>query len=125
MQDFKKLKVWIAAHELNIEIYRITKMFPKEELYGITQQLRRASVSIAANVVEGCGKKTSADFAKFLNISLGSANETEYYIILTRDLGILSVEDFDSLSIRINSIKAMLINLITRVRNATNVKPKT
>jgi four helix bundle protein len=76
MQDFKSLKVWEKAHGLTLEIYRYTKDFPKEELYSLTNQLRRAASSVPANIAEGCGKQTKADFANFLNIALGSANET-------------------------------------------------
>lgn len=102
MQDFKNLKVWEKAHGLTLEIYRYTKDFPKEELYSLTNQLRRAASSVPANIAEGCGKQTKADFANFLNIALGSANETE--------------DNFKALSKEANDVKAMLINLITKVR---------
>lgn len=71
MQDFKSLKVWEKAHGLTLEIYRYTKDFPKEELYSLTNQLRPAASSVPANIAEGCGKKTKADFANFLNIAWG------------------------------------------------------
>jgi len=116
MQDFKSLKVWEKAHGLTLEIYRYTKDFPKEELYSLTNQLRRAASSIPANIAEGCGKKTKADFANFLNIALGSANETEYFLILSRDLNYISQDNFNTLSKEANDVKAMLINLINKVR---------
>lgn len=116
MQDFKSLKVWEKAHWLTLEIYRHTKDFPKEELYSLTNQLRRAASSVPANIAEGCGKQTKADFANFLNIALGSANETEYFLILSRDLNYISDDIFKMLSKEANDVKAMLINLITRVR---------
>lgn len=116
MQDFKSLKVWEKAHGLTLEIYRYTKDFPKEELYSLTNQLRRAASSVPANIAEGCGKKTKADFANFLNIALGSANETEYFLILSRDLNYINPDNFNTLSKEANDVKAMLINLINKVR---------
>ncbi len=116
MQDFKNLKVWEKAHGLTLEVYRHTKDFPKEELYSLTSQLRRSASSVPANIAEGCGKQTKADFAKFLNIALGSANETEYFLILSRDLNYINDDDFKILSKEANEVKAMLINLITKVR---------
>ncbi|RZK51041.1 MAG: four helix bundle protein [Pedobacter sp.] len=116
MQNFKDLKVWEKAHQLTLSIYKTSAKFPKEEIYSLTNQLRRASASIPANIAEGCGKNSQADLANFLNISLGSANETEYFLILSRDLDYLTEEQFTILSNSINEVKAMLINLISRVR---------
>lgn len=116
MQNFKELKVWEKAHQLTLSIYKTSAKFPKEEIYSLTNQLRRASASIPANIAEGCGKNSQADLANFLNISLGSANETEYFLILSRDLDYLTEEQFTILSNSINEVKAMLINLISRVR---------
>ncbi|WP_316735192.1 MULTISPECIES: four helix bundle protein [Pedobacter] len=116
MQNFKDLKVWEKAHQLTLSIYKTSAKFPKEEIYSLTNQLRRASASIPANIAEGCGKNSQADLANFLNISLGSANETEYFLILSKDLDYLTEEQFTILSNSINEVKAMLINLISRVR---------
>ncbi len=116
MQNFKDLKVWERAHQLTLSIYKASSNFPKEEIYSLTNQLRRASASIPANIAEGCGKKSQADLANFLNISLGSANETEYFLILSKDLNYLTEEQFTILSNSINEVKAMLISLIGRVR---------
>lgn len=117
MQNYKELKVWSKSHELTLKIYFLTKNFPKDELYALTSQLRRASSSIPANIAEGCGKNTASDFARFLNISLGSSNETEYFLLLAKDLGYFSVEDHEMLNKLINEIKAMLIVLIKKVRS--------
>ncbi len=119
MQNYKELKVWEKAHQLVLEIYTYSKLFPKEEVYGLTSQLKRSVVSIPANIAEGCGKKSQLDLAKFLNIVLGSANETEYYILLARDLKYLELEIYETLIRSINEIKAMLITLIAKVRSAT------
>jgi hypothetical protein len=75
LKDFRKQKVWQKAHDLALEVYRITQAFPKTELFGLTSQSRRAGVSIPANIAEGCGRDTDADFARFLQIAMGSASE--------------------------------------------------
>ena len=116
MQNYKDLKVWEKAHLFTVEVYKGTKSFPKEEVYGLTSQLRRAASSIAANIAEGCGKNTKNDFANFLNISLGFSNEAEYFILLAKDLNYLLINDYEILIKLINEIKAMLIALIAKVR---------
>jgi four helix bundle protein len=95
MQDFRQLKVWEKAHHLALEVYKATSTFPKEEIYGLTSQLRRASGSIPTNIAEGCGRNTDADFARFLQIAMGSASETEYQLILAYDLEFLSKSWFE------------------------------
>jgi len=117
MQNFKELKVWEKSHQITLSIYKASAKFPKEEIYSLTNQLRRAASSIPANIAEGCGKNTQADLANFLNISLGSANETEYFLILSKDLDHLTKDEFTILSNSINEVKAMLISLIGRVRS--------
>ena len=119
MQNYKDLKVWEKAHHFTLKVYEITKSFPKEELYSLTNQLRRSASSIPANIAEGSGKNSQLEFAHFLNIALGSANEAEYYLILSKDLTYLNNEDFETLLKTINEIKAMLIALITKVRSTT------
>lgn len=116
MQNYKDLKVWIKSHEITLKIYSLTKGFPKEEVYSLTNQVRRCSSSVPANIAEGCGKNTNNDFGRFLNIALGSANETEYFLLLAKDLGYLKIEDHKLLDKSINEIKAMLISLIQKVR---------
>ena len=116
MQNFKDLKVWEKAHLFTLSIYNVTKSFPREEIYSLTNQLRRAASSIPANIAEGCGKNSKADLANFLNISLGSANEAEYFLILSKDLNYLPLLLFNELDDTINQIKAILISLIQKVR---------
>jgi len=116
MQDYKKINVWKAAHELTVQVYKLTVQFPKSEVYALTSQLRRASASIPANIAEGCGRNSQADFAYFLNMSLGSANETSYFILLAKDLNYIPKEEFCILENEIERIKAMLISLISKVR---------
>ena len=116
MKDFRQLKVWEKAHHLVLEIYKATATFPKEELYGLMSQLRRASVSIATNIAEGCGRNTDADFARFLQIAMGSASETEYEIILAFDLGFLSKDQFESLQAQAEEVKKMLASFLKTLR---------
>jgi four helix bundle protein len=116
MQNYKDLKVWTKSHEITLKIYSLTKGFPKEEIYSLTSQIRRCSASIPANIAEGCGKSTNKDFGRFLNIALGSANETEYFLLLSKDLSYIKNEDHLTLEKGINEIKAMLISLIQKVR---------
>ena len=106
MQNYKDLKVWEKAHQFTSEVYGVTKQFPKEEIYCLTNQLRRAASSIPANIAERCGKNSQAEFARFLNISSGSANEAEYFLILSKDLKYLDENIFDTLIKIINEIKA-------------------
>jgi S23 ribosomal protein. len=116
MQNYKDLKVWEKAHSFTLSVYEKTQSFPKEELYSLTNQLKRASSSIPANIAEGCGKNSNKDFAHFLNIALGSANEAEYFLLLSKDLKYLTEENYLNLFNIINEIKGMLIVLISKVR---------
>ena len=97
MQNYKDLKVWEKAHLFTLKVYENTKSFPKEELYSLTNQLRRSASSIPANIAEGCGKNSKQEFAHFLNIALGSSNESEYFLILSKDLTYLNEETFNTL----------------------------
>lgn len=106
------MTVWQKAHELVLEIYRDSSRFPTDERFGLTAQLRRAAASIASNIAEGCGRGTNKDFARFLGIAAGSASEVEYQILLARDLGYLSDEDFDPLNAGVNEVKRMLNSFI-------------
>lgn len=111
MRDFKKYDVWQLSHSFTLEVYKITSIFPKEELYGLTSQIRRAALSIPTNISEGCGRNSDKEFNQFLNIALGSANETEYLLILSRDLKYLDVQLFETLEKNINIIKSKIYNL--------------
>jgi four helix bundle protein len=116
MQNYKDLKVWEKAHLFTLKTYEETKAFPKEELYSLTNQLRRAAASIPANIAEGCGKNGNHEFAHYLNIALGSSNESEYLLLLAKDLNYLPKEKFEILNLFINEVKGMLIALIAKVR---------
>jgi four helix bundle protein len=90
VQDYRHLKVWEKAHQLTLAVYKATVPFPKDELYGLTSQIRRACTSIPANIAEGCGRDGDAEFARFLRIAMGSASELDYHLLLARDLGFLN-----------------------------------
>jgi len=77
MKDFRELKVWEKAHQLTLSVYQVTRNYPKEETYGLTSQIRRASASIPANIAEGCGKAGDADLARYMQIAMGSSSELE------------------------------------------------
>ncbi|WP_228400673.1 four helix bundle protein [Chryseobacterium taeanense] len=99
------------------EIYLISESFPKSELFGLTSQIRRASVSIATNIAEGCGRSTDKEFARFLEISIGSTNETEYLLFLSCDLGFTSEDKLSSLNPQLNLIRQKLIQLRKKLLN--------
>lgn len=117
MRDFKKYEVWQQSHAFTLEIYKITSVFSKEELYGLTSQIRRASSSIPTNISEGCGRNSDKEFNQFLNIALGSACETEYLLILSKDLKYIDIELFEHLEKEVNIIKSKIYNLKKALRN--------
>lgn len=114
MRDFRKYKVWEKAHELVLELYNLK--LPKEELYGLFSQIRRAGISIPTNIAEGCGRGSDADFKRFLQMAFGSASEIEYLIILCRDLKYINNEQYAVLHFKTEEVKKMLASLIVRLR---------
>ena len=116
MKDFRELKVWHKAHELTVATYAITKNFPREELYGLTSQLRRACSSVPANIAEGCGRNGDKELARYLQIAMGSASEFEYHILLSFDLGLLDKASYETLSGEIVEIKRMISAFIKKLR---------
>ena len=116
MKDFRELKVWEKSHHLALAVYTATARFPKDELYGLTGQIRRASVSIPANIAEGCGRNGDAELARFLQIAMGSASELEYHLLLSRDLGLMDVASSDQLAQETTEIKRMLASFIQKLK---------
>ena len=110
--------VWEKAHKLTLAIYRETNAFPKEERFGITSQLRRASSSIPANLAEGCGRRSDGEMGRFVQIAMGSGAELSYHLLLCRDLGILGTAEFSRLSADLEEVMRMLSALSGRVRGA-------
>ena len=115
MKDFHELKVWQKAHELTLAIYRVTARFPREELYELTRQLRRASASIAANLAEGCGRDGDPEFARYCSIAMGSASEVEYHLLLARDLKLFKPGEYEELAPRAIELKRMLTALLQKL----------
>jgi len=116
MQDFRNLKVWEKAHSLTLDVYRASKAFPREEMYGMTSQMRRASASIGANLAEGSCRQGDADFARFLQIAAGSVSELQYHLLLARDLQLLKAVDYERLSEKAVEVKRMLSALLRKLR---------
>jgi four helix bundle protein len=128
MQDFKKLDVWRKAHQLTVSLYVETRNFPKEELFGLTGQIRRAAASIGANIAEGCGRGSSADLVRFLQIAFGSASELQYHLLLAKDVGILGSAVHGNFEKETVATKRMLTGLIASIRpqlTTDNRKPTT
>lgn len=116
MQSFKNLKVWEKAHTLTLDVYQSSKTFPREEIYGLSSQMRRASASIGANIAEGTCRSGDVDFARFLQMAAGSASELEYHLLLARDLKLLQAPDFERLSGQAVQVKRMLASFMQRLR---------
>jgi len=116
MRNYKDLMVWEKAHKLTLAIYRMTNAFPKEERFGLTSQVRRASSSIPANLAEGCGRRSDGEMGRFVQIAMGSGAELSYHLLLCRDLGILSTAEFSHLSADLEEVMRMLSALSQRVR---------
>lgn len=116
MKDFRDLIVWQKSHRLTLDVYRFTKGFPSEERFGITSQLRRSAASIAANVAEGCGRGSDPDLARFLQMAMGSASETEYHLLLAKDLGFLDDETADQLINNTQEAKRMLASFLQKLK---------
>jgi len=114
-EKFQDLEVWQKAHQLVLVVYKITQTFPNEEKFGLVSQMRRAGVSIAANIAEGFKKRGTRDKANFYNVAQGSLEELRYYFILSRDLGYLRTND--ELMESVDTIGRMLHGLVSSVRS--------
>ena len=108
MRDFKKIQVWERSHHLTLRVYKLTSDFPKDELYGLTSQMRRAAASIPSNHAEGCGRNSQVELARFVHIAGGSASELEYQLLLANDLGHINESNYLELDKELNEIKRML-----------------
>ncbi|HSB52937.1 MAG TPA: four helix bundle protein [Gemmatimonadales bacterium] len=120
MRDFRELKVWQLAHQLALDTYKMTGGLPRQEMYGLTLQLRRSAVSVGANIVEGSARHSDASMRQFLTIAHGSTAELEYLILIARDLGYLDSEAHEALSRRCVDLRRMLSMFIRRLSS----KPK-
>jgi len=120
IKGFEDLEIWKEAHKLTVKIYETTRNFPKDELYGLISQLRRSASSVAANIAEGHSRDTTKEFIKFLYNARASAAETEYHLILSRDLGYLNVEEFGELKIRYGVLGKRINALIGSLKKKSN-----
>ena len=118
----KKYDIWKLSHLLTLEVYKITESFPKEEIFGLTSQIRRASSSIGINIVEGCGRGSDEDFKRFLRNASGSAFEVEYILLLSKDLNYISEEKFLELSPKAEELKIKISKLILKIEEDINKK---
>jgi four helix bundle protein len=119
MRDYTKIEAWRLADDLTVAVYLATQLFPREEIYGVTSQLRRASCSVPANIVEGSARESRKDYLHFLYISRGSLSETQYFIHLSRRLGYLSKADAERLIGQTRQTFACLHGLIKAVERET------
>jgi four helix bundle protein len=108
MRDFTKLEIWKRSHKLTLKIYKITKTFPKDELFGLTSQMRRSSSSMPTNIAEGCGRNTNPQLNRFLDFAAGSSSELQYQLILSKDLSYISEPEFRELHDEAVEIRKMI-----------------
>lgn len=116
MRDFRSLLVWQKGHELVLNVYRATAKYPKEELFGLTSQSRRAACSITHNIAEGCGRSTTGDLARFMDIASGSASELDDQLLIGLHLNYLNSTDYEDLKFRVDEVKKMLFSYTQKLR---------
>jgi len=126
-RDYNKIKAWQLADELAIKIYKLTQKFPRNEIFGLTSQMRRAAVSVPANIVEGSARQYQKEYLQFLYISMGSLAELGYYIRFSYEIGYLNKEDYDVMDLYyIRTIKTLraLINFIEKTKRSKVQSPR-
>lgn len=116
MGNFRELKVWEKGHRMTLGIYKATRKFPRDELYGLTSQIRRSCVSVPANIAQGYGRGSDPDLARFLQIAAGSASELEYHILLANELGLIENREYKGLAREIPEVKRMLTAFIQKLK---------
>ncbi|OYV87662.1 MAG: four helix bundle protein [Planctomycetia bacterium 21-64-5] len=123
MKDFKELQVWQKSHALVLKVYRASRSFPSDERFGLTSQVRKAAAAIPTNIAEGCGRSTDADLARFADIASGSASETEYELLLARDLEYIDRKTHAELTKDIVEVRRMLMGFVRYLRRGPITKP--
>jgi four helix bundle protein len=124
MRNYRELEVWDKSHKLTIELYKRSRTFPKEELYGLTSQLRRAAVSIGANLAEGCGRTTGAELARFVRIAMGSASELDYHLLLCREFDFITAAEYERHSRELVRVRKMLFGLLKSIEDQAEATAK-
>ncbi len=117
MRNFRNYEVWKKSHQFTLLLYKITQKFPKEEVFGLTSQLRRASLSIPTNIAEGKARNSEKEFSHFLNIASGSAAEVEYLIEFSKDVKYIDDDEFLKLNSKIVEVRKMLNALHSKIKN--------
>jgi four helix bundle protein len=112
IRHFTDLEGWKQSHQSALDIYKVTKLFPKEELFGLTNQMRRAAVSVGSNIAEGFSRNTAKDKSQFYSVARGSATELESQLLLARDIGYLNEEVFDMTRERLNTVGKLVTGLL-------------
>jgi four helix bundle protein len=115
MRDFTKLNCWQRSHQLTLKIYSITKSFPKDELFGLTSQMRRSSSSTSTNIAEGCGRSSNPQLKRFFDFAAGSISELQYQLILSKDLSYISESIFKELNIETIEIRKMIYSYVAKL----------
>jgi len=121
LKSFRELEVWQKAHALVLDVYKLTDRFPDRECFGIVAQLRRAAASVPANIAEGFGRRTTKELLQSLAVANGSLEEARYFLILSRDLRYMPLEDYNRLDQQCNSIAQMLSALARSLKNRSRV----
>ena len=116
MKNYRELKIWQRSHALTVLLYQVTKSFPRDEVFALTSQMRRAGVSIPANIAEGCGREGDAELKRFLTIALGSACELDYYVLLAGELGYLDDPGTRRLGTELVEIRRMLGSFVQKLK---------
>lgn len=116
MQDYRKLVVWKQSHEFALSIYKLCANFPESERYGLVSQMKRAAVSIPANIAEGCGRETNAELRRFLYIAAGSASEVDYYLLFAHDLQYIDTTQYNQYQDELATIRRMLNTFIQKLK---------
>ncbi|KEF34788.1 30S ribosomal protein S23 [Deinococcus sp. RL] len=117
MRDYRQFVVWQKAHALTLRVYVLTHSFPADERFGLTAQLRRAAVSIPSNIAEGAGRASDTDFARFLDMAGGSANEVEYQMLLARDLGYVPELEYQTVTHQLSEVRRVLTGFRRRLKS--------
>ena len=124
MRDFHKLIIWQRSHQLTLAVYRISKSFPKEEIFGLTSQMRRAVSSIPTNIAEGCGRASNKDFAHFIQIAIGSATEVEYQLLLAHDINYINDDDYQALTDETVVVRKMIIKYQSELKSSSSLEAR-
>src|SRR5215472_572792 len=124
MRNYRDLQVWSKAHDLTLELYRVSRGFPREEMFGVTSELRRAAVSVGANLAEGCGRRTGTELARFVRVAMGSARELDYHLLLCRDLGFMKNDDFERTATGLTEVRKMLTSFLSAVEKQIETQSK-